>query len=71
MKMIAIAAAGLAALTGVAAPVAAQRTVVTERTVVRHDGPDYRHHARTRQVCHWERRHHQRVRICRTVRSYR
>ena len=75
MKMIAIAAAGLVALTGLApglvAPAAAQRTVVTERTVVRHDGPDYRHHARTRQVCRWERRHHQRVRVCRTVRSYR
>lgn len=75
MKTIAIAAAGLAALVGlapgVAAPAAAQRTVVTERTVVRHDGPDYRHRARTRQVCHWEWRHHRRVRVCRTVRYYR
>ena len=69
MKLSIIAAAGLAAITGLApglvAPAAAQRTVVTERTVVRH-GPAIRH--RTRKVCHVQWRHHHRVRVCRTVR---
>lgn len=59
MKLIAVAAA-LAALLPAAAP--AQRVVVHERTVVRHE----RGHAR--QVCTWQRRHGHRVRVCRTVR---
>ena len=71
MKLFTLAAAGLVALTGLApaaitAPASAQRTVVHERTVVRHEGPSRRW--RTRQVCHNERRHGHRVRICRTVR---
>ena len=81
MKFFALAAAGMVALTGLApaaitAPASAQRTVVTEHTVVhtvRHDGRGYRDHRgsrrwRNRQVCHTEFRHHRRVRICRTVR---
>jgi len=77
MKLFTLAAAGLVALTGLApaaltTSASAQRTVVTERTVVhteRHDrgyrsGPRWR----TRKVCHNERRHGHRVRICRTVR---
>ena len=74
MKILTILAAGAVALTGLApiAPAAAQhtRTVVHERTVVRHDGgPRYRQRAhRTRQVCTTKIRHHKRVRVCRTVR---
>lgn len=73
MKMLTILAAGAVALTGLApiAPAAAQhhvRTVVHERTVVRHDRPRYRHRAhRPRQVCTWKYRNHHRVRVCRTV----
>jgi len=72
MKILTMLAAGSVALAGLApiAPAAAQhtRTVVTERTVVRHDGPRYRHRAhRPRQVCTWKYRHHNRVRICRTI----
>ncbi len=70
MKILTLAAAGLVAITGIApvmvAPAAAQRTVVTERTVVRHDGPRYRNRVRT--VCTWKYRNHHRVRVCRTVR---
>lgn len=71
MKMLTMLTAGAVALTGLApiaiAPAAAQhtRTVVTKRTVVRHDGPRYRHHAR--KVCDWRYRNHHRVRVCRTV----
>ena len=58
------------AMTGMApalvAPAAAQHTVVHERTVVR-NGPAHRWH--NRKVCRTEYRHHQRVRVCRTVRS--
>lgn len=64
MKIIAIAAAGLAMLTG-AAPAVAQHTVVHERTVVRDHGV---HHARSRRVCRTTYRHHHRVRTCRMVR---
>lgn len=78
MKLNAILAAGLlfvgaAAPVALAVPAAAQRTVVHERTVVRH-GPGYRparHRVVTRRVCtnrfHNGRRH----RVCRTVRRYR
>lgn len=70
MKILTLAAAGLVAVAGlapgVAAPASAQRSVVTERTVIRHGGPRYRHRART--VCTWKWRNHRRVRICRTVR---
>lgn len=74
MKLFTIAAAGLVALTGLApvgfvAEASAQRTVVHERTVVRHNGgPGYRHRVRTRRVCRTVYRHHQRQRVCRTVR---
>ena len=68
MKSFAIAAAGLALLTGAApvlvAPAAAQ-TVVHERTVVR-SGPVRTGHSR--QSCSWHYRGHHRVRVCRTVR---
>ena len=76
MKLFTIAAAGLVALTGlapvgIAAEASAQRTVVHERTVVRHNAnrPGYRRHAvRTRQVCRNVYRNHHRQRVCRTVR---
>ncbi|SEM43698.1 hypothetical protein SAMN05192583_0205 [Sphingomonas gellani] len=78
MKLFTLAAAGLTLLTGlapvaIATPAAAQhRTVVRERTVVRHDDRGY-HHRRvhTRRVCQREWRHGHRERVCRTVRSYR
>ncbi|MGR6328214.1 hypothetical protein ACU5AX_04035 [Sphingomonas sp. XXL09] len=70
------AAVAVAGITPFAAtPAAAQRTVVTERTVVRHDerrwhndGPRWRHHARSRRVCETQWRHHHRARVCRIVR---
>ena len=73
MKLFTLAAAGLVALTGLApaaltAPASAQRTVVTERTVVhtvRHDTGRRWH---TRKVCRNQWRHGNRVRVCRTVR---
>lgn len=76
MKLFTLAAAGLVALTGlapvgIAAEASAQRTVVHERTVVRHTDrrPGYRRHVvRTRQVCRNVWRNHHRQRICRTVR---
>jgi hypothetical protein len=79
MKLFTLAAAGLVALTGlapvgIAAEASAQRTVVHERTVVRHDvrqndrRPGYGHRARTRQVCRNVYRNHHRQRVCRTVR---
>lgn len=75
MKLFTIAAAGLVALTGlapvgIAAEASAQRTVVHERTVVRHtdNRPGYRHRVRTRQVCRNVYRNHHRQRVCRTVR---
>ena len=76
MKFFTIAAAGLVALTGlapvgIAAEASAQRTVVHERTVVRHTDrrPGYgRHAVRTRQVCRNVVRNHHRQRVCRTVR---
>jgi hypothetical protein len=76
MKLFTLAAAGLAALTalapvGIAAEASAQRTVVTERTVVRHSDnrPGSGHHrVRTRQVCKNVWRHGHRQRVCRTVR---
>jgi hypothetical protein len=73
MKMtVLIAAAGIAlGAFAPLAPAAAQthvRTVVHERTVVRHGGPRYRHRAhRPQRVCTWKYRHHHRVRVCRTV----
>lgn len=72
MKLLTLAAAGLTLLTGlapmaIATPAAAQeRTIIRERTVVRHEGPRYRH--RTRTVCRTVYRHHHRERICRQVR---
>ncbi len=78
MKLFTLAAAGLVALTGLApvgfvADASAQRTVVHERTVVRHNDrrPGYRHRVRTRQVCRTIYRHGHRQRVCRTVRAYR
>ena len=81
MKLFILAAAGLVALTGlapvgIAAEASAQRTVVHERTVVRHNDrrPGYRRPAyrrpvvRTRQVCRNVYRNHHRQRVCRTVR---
>ena len=74
MKLVSMLTAGAVALAGLAplaiAPAAAQhsqhtRTVVTQRTVVRHEGPQYRHHAR--KTCSWKYRNHHRVRVCRTV----
>ena len=68
MKLIALAAAGATLLTGLAAaaPADAQR-VVHERTVVTQHRQVRAHRART--VCDWRRRGHQRVKVCRTVRS--
>ncbi|WP_267396026.1 hypothetical protein [Sphingomonas sp. GC_Shp_1] len=73
MKLLSMLTAGAVALTGLApiaiAPAAAQehRTVVHERTVVRHDERrGYNHRART--VCDWKWRNHHRVKVCRTVR---
>lgn len=73
MKLFTIAAAGLVALTGlapvgIAAEASAQRTVVHERTVVRHNGGYARHRVTTRRVCRVERHHGRRDRVCRTVR---
>ena len=67
MKITAFVTAALVAATGVVgvAPAAAQRVVVHERTVVRHES-GYRHH--TRRVCDVRHRHGHRVRVCRTVR---
>lgn len=55
---------------GFAAEASAQRTVVHERTVVRHNDnrPGVRHRTRTRQVCRNVVRNHHRQRVCRTVR---
>lgn len=66
-SILAAAAVALTGMTpGLAAPAAAQHTVVHERTVIR-DRPVHRVvHART--VCRVEYRHHHRVRTCRTVR---
>lgn len=72
MKMFSIAALGAVAVTGlapvaIAAPAdAAQRTVVHERTIVRHGGPRYRWN--NRRVCHWERHRGHRERVCRVTR---
>lgn len=79
MKINAILAAGLAFAASLspialAAPAAAQRTVVHERTVVRHAGPRYRparHRVVTRRVCSNRYYHGRRHRVCRTVRRYR
>lgn len=75
MKLFTLAAAGLVALTGLApvgfaAEASAQRTVVHERTVVRHNDnrSGVRHRTRTRQVCRNVVRNHHRQRVCRTVR---
>ncbi|WP_374943639.1 hypothetical protein [Sphingomonas sp.] len=81
MKLFPIAAAALAMLAGLApvAPAAAapapapqrhveERTVVTHRTVVRHDDRRYRPRWRTKRVCRVERHRGERTRICRTVR---
>jgi uncharacterized protein YcfJ len=75
MKLLTLAAAGLVAFTGFApaammAQASAQRTVVHERTVVRHNDsrPGIRHRTRTRQVCRNVVRNHHRQRVCRTVR---
>lgn len=79
MKLFPIAVAALAMLAGLApvAPAAAapapqrhveERTVVTQRTVVRQDDRRYRPRWRTRKVCRNQWRHGNRVRICRTVR---
>ncbi|WP_241214881.1 hypothetical protein [Sphingomonas sp. S-NIH.Pt15_0812] len=70
-------AAGLVVLTGLspialATPAAAQRTVVHERTVVRHDvRPHHRQRVATRKVCTNRWIHGHRERVCRTVRRYR
>ena len=67
MKLFSTLAAGAvaaSALFAVApASAAVQRTVVHERTVVRHDGP----RAHGRRVCTTRVYHHRRVRSCRTV----
>ena len=73
MKLFSLAAAGLVALTGlasvgVATEASAQRTVVHERTVVRHNGGYNRHRVTTRRVCKNVWRHGHRQRVCRTVR---
>lgn len=73
MKKVGFAAAAMMMLAGIApasiaAPAAAQRTVVHERTVVRH-GPAHHDRWRTRKVCTNQWRHHHRVRVCRTVRQ--
>ena len=70
MKLIAVAAAGLVAITGLS-PIAAAaqtRTVVTH-TETRHvethvRGPVHR----TRRVCTVRYQHHHKIRTCRTVR---
>ena len=73
MKLFAIAAAGLVALTGLAPAAltasanAQERVVVRERTVT-HARPGYRHRATTRRVCTNRWRHGHRERVCRTVR---
>ena len=73
MKLIALAAAGLTMLTGlapiaIATPAAAQeRVIVRERTVVRHDDRRFHNRTRYRTVCHTERRHGHRERVCRRV----
>lgn len=64
MKIASLILAGLAAATLVPVAAEAQRTVVHERTVVRHD----RGHHVVRRVCTNTWRHHHRVRTCRTVR---
>ena len=75
MKFFTIAAAGLVALTGLApagivAEASAQRTVIQERTVVRHTDrrPGYRRNVRTKRVCRNVYRNNHRQRVCRTVR---
>ncbi len=75
MKLFSFAAAALVALTGlapagIAAEASAQRTVVHERTVVRHTDrrPGYRHNVRTKRVCRNVYRNNHRQRVCRTVR---
>lgn len=73
MKLFALAAAGLVAITGFAptalvGEASAQRTVVHSRTVVHHGRPAYRHRTYTRRVCNNVWRHGHRTRVCRTVR---
>ncbi|KQU62293.1 hypothetical protein ASG67_04130 [Sphingomonas sp. Leaf339] len=73
MKLTTLFAAGLVVLSGLApmAPAAAQRTVVHDRTVVRHDGGRHyrgRDRVRTRRVCTNRWRDGRRVQVCRTVR---
>jgi predicted secreted protein len=72
VKLLSMLTAGAVALAGLApvtiAPAAAQgRTVVTERTVIRHDERRGYHH-RDRTVCDWKWRNHHRVKVCRTFR---
>lgn len=74
MKLLTLAAAGLTLMTGlapvaIATPAAAQRTVVTERTVIRHE-ENRRWHGRDRwrTVCRTVYRHGHRDRVCRQVR---
>lgn len=70
MKLLAIVSAGLIA-TAATLPVAAgaqeHRERVVTRTSVHTERHGYRPH-RTRRVCSVQYRHHQRVRVCRTVR---
>lgn len=74
MKLFALAAAGLVAITGLAptalvGEASAQRTVVHKKTVVYHGRPAYNHHRTyTRRVCNNVWRHGHRQRVCRTVR---
>lgn len=69
MKLTALAAAAAVAIAGLApglaAPAAAQRTVVHERTVVRGPAP---HRWHSRRVCTNRWHHGHKVRTCRTVR---
>lgn len=71
-RLFTLAAAAAAMLTA-SVPAAAQEHVVTtqSRVVERHSevrqGPGWRPH-KVRRVCRWTWRHHQRVRVCRTVR---
>lgn len=79
MKITALLAAGLVAITGLApvalaTPAAAQeRVVVRERTVIRHDVRRHHRHGygygrpHRREVCRIQHRRHRDVRVCRTV----
>lgn len=67
MKLITLAAAAATLAAGMAVPAAAaQRTVITQHTVVTHQTGYVRPHTRT--VCHRERHGHRITRVCRTVR---